>query len=86
MGWDRFLRMRLRLVSRVYRHGLVLRVLRGNFTDMEYSLFFVCFEHCAERYLCPYYRLLRGFDPVPSPTYRSDDCVFRRHIYSIRSI
>jgi Heterokaryon incompatibility protein (HET) len=43
----------------------------------------MCFEHCAERYLYPSYRLLCGFGSVRYPTYCPDDRALRRHIHSI---
>jgi len=42
-GLDRFLRVLLRFVLLVYGRRLVLHVLIGSFTDMEYSLFFGLF-------------------------------------------
>jgi hypothetical protein len=71
---------------------VLLRVLRTqiSFTGFKRKLyghgiqsFLLCFEHCAEHYLCPYYRLLCGFEPVRCPTYYPNDRALRRHIYSI---
>jgi hypothetical protein len=61
----------------------LLQVSIESFTGMEYSLFFICFEHCVEGYFYPYYQLLCGFGPVRCPTYCPNDRALRRHIYSI---
>jgi len=42
-GLDRILRVLLRFVLLVYGRRLVLQVLIGSFTEMEYSLFFCLF-------------------------------------------
>ena len=42
----------------------------------------MCFEHCAERCLCSYCQLFRGFKLVRYPTRCPDDRVLRRHIHS----
>ena len=61
----------------------VLWVFIGSFTDIEYSLFFYSFKHCAENCPSPYCRLFYGFEPVRCPTYCLDDRALRRYIHSI---
>jgi hypothetical protein len=73
----------LRVRFTAYGYGSVLRISIGSFTGMEYSLFFVCFEHCDERVLYPYRWLFRGSEPVRCPTYCLDDRALRRHTHSI---
>jgi hypothetical protein len=61
-GSDRFLRMLLQVsfisfTDRAIVYGFSLRT-----WNTVYS--FVCFDHCAERCLCPYHRLFSGFEPA----------------------
>jgi hypothetical protein len=57
-------------------YGFSLRIWNTAFS-------FVCFEHCAERGLCPSRQIFHGFEPVRCPTYCPDDRALRRHTHSI---
>jgi hypothetical protein len=59
----------------LYGHGLVLRTGQSftGFLGVSLRIWntvfsFMCFEHCAERCLCPYRRLFCDLEPVRCPT------------------